>query len=290
MPRCTAPNMPAATGWNWPAVEPRPRRKSLDFADAKIALPSPLPATDSRMPSRWRRFYVRQILLLAVSGLALGLLFHFTTLDLRLAEPWYDPAAQLWPQRRAWWSSVLVHKGTRSLMALVAIAVWVVWWRFRHRVDARRWLWLALSSVLVPLLIASGKRFTAMHCPWDVDRFGGYAPYFDVFSAAPAGIAAGHCFPAAFVTSVSWLMALGLFWYPRRPRLGWALAIASFALTLALGWVQQIRGAHFLSHTLWSIWASWAVIVALHSWLKVWRLDDEAAPVPSSAADATAAG
>jgi membrane-associated PAP2 superfamily phosphatase len=26
---------------------------------------------------------------------------------------------------------------------------------------------------------------------------------------------------------------------------------------LGLGWVQQMRGAHFMSHTLWSGWVCW---------------------------------
>lgn len=32
---------------------------------------------------------------------------------------------------------------------------------------------------------------------------------------------------------------------------------------LALGWMQQLRGAHFLSHTLWSAWIACAIVLAL---------------------------
>jgi membrane-associated PAP2 superfamily phosphatase len=30
---------------------------------------------------------------------------------------------------------------------------------------------------------------------------------------------------------------------------------------LGLGWVQQLRGAHFLSHTLWSAWIAAAIVL-----------------------------
>jgi len=38
-----------------------------------------------------------------------------------------------------------------------------------------------------------------------------------------------------------------------------------------MGWVQQMRGAHFLSHTLWSLWVSWAVVLLVHAACGAWR-------------------
>lgn len=158
------------------------------------------------------------------------------------------------------------------MLLIVALACWYVWWRRRHQPAGRRYLLLAASSALIPILIASAKRFSPLHCAWDVDRYGGYAPYADVLTRIPDNIAAGHCFPAAFLTSASWLMALALFFYPRRRRLALLTGLTAFCLALALGWVQQMRGAHFFSHTLWSLWLSWAVIIVLHYALRLWRV------------------
>jgi len=36
-------------------------------------------------------------------------------------------------------------------------------------------------------------------------------------------------------------------------------------LGAALGWIQQMRGAHFLTHTLWSMWIAGSFIVTLLS-------------------------
>lgn len=43
------------------------------------------------MSTFWRHFYLRHIALLLVTGLGLMALFHYSTLDLYLADPWYDP-------------------------------------------------------------------------------------------------------------------------------------------------------------------------------------------------------
>jgi len=123
----------------------------------------------------------------------------------------------------------------------------------------------------VPVVIAVLRRLSPMHCPWEVADFGGYAPYFDLFTAAPAGLRAGHCFPAAFVASGSWLLAFALLWYPERKTRSVVVGGAALLLAFAMGWVQQMRGAHFLSHTLWSLWVSWAVVLLVHAACGAWR-------------------
>ncbi|HEX2529920.1 MAG TPA: phosphatase PAP2 family protein [Burkholderiaceae bacterium] len=119
------------------------------------------------------------------------------------------------------------------------------------------------SSVLAPLLTSVVKSNSIHACPWNLQRYGGSAPYLRLFETLPAQAAAGHCFPAGHASGALWLAAFAVFWLPDRPR----LAAAAFAVGLmpgiALGWVQQMRGAHFLTHTLWSIWLSSLVIAIL---------------------------
>jgi membrane-associated PAP2 superfamily phosphatase len=43
--------------------------------------------------------------------------------------------------------------------------------------------------------------------------------------------------------------------------------IAALAAGLLLGLVQQLRGAHYLSHTLWTAWICWAVGFAIDAFL-----------------------
>lgn len=224
------------------------------------------------MPDFWRRFYARQGVLLLLSALALALLFHFTRLDLTLADPWYRAADHLWPQRDAWWSKVLIHRWLRHLVMLAAlVCIWLAW-RRRHAPDARRWRLLGAAAFAVPIGVTLLKKHGAMHCPWDVDRYGGAFAYFDLFSAVPAAITSpGRCFPAGFVSIAGWLLAFALLRYPEDRRFSRTAGLAALATALCFGVVQEMRGAHFLSHVLWTIWFSWAVVVTLHAALGVWR-------------------
>ena len=228
-----------------------------------------------------RSFYTRQAIALLLAAIALGVLFHATRLDLQLARPYYDPVNHAFPWRFAWVSKYLVHRYLKYALLACGVGVWAVallratraragasGFFARHR---RRWWCIAWSFVAVPVVIGILRRLSPMHCPWEVADFGGYAPYFDLFAAAPAGIRAGHCFPAAFVGTGSWLIAFALLWFPQRKGRSVAIGIAAIALALGMGWVQQMRGAHFLSHTLWSIWVSWAVIVMVHAATGAWR-------------------
>ncbi|HZW13228.1 MAG TPA: phosphatase PAP2 family protein, partial [Noviherbaspirillum sp.] len=101
------------------------------------------------------------------------------------------------------------------------------------------------------------------HCPWSLSRYGGFAPYLRIFDNLPIGASAGHCFPAGHASSALWLPSIATFWLPEQPR----KARVAFAATLlpgfALGLAQQARGAHFLTHTLWSVWIAVLVVVVL---------------------------
>jgi len=214
----------------------------------------------------------------------LAVAFHATRLDLALAAPYYDPVNHAFPWRFAWVTKYLVHRYLKYALLLVGIAVWVaaLWTRWRPRdgffaSHRRRWWCVAWSFVAVPVVIAVLRRLSPMHCPWEIADFGGYAPYFDLFTAPPAGVRAGHCFPAAFVASGSWLLAFALLWFPERKARSVAIGAAALLLAFAMGWVQQMRGAHFLSHTLWSLWLSWAVVLLVHAATGAWREGRESA-------------
>ena len=225
------------------------------------------------------RFYRSQALLLALAAVALSIAFHVTRWDLQLATPYYDAVNQTFPWRYAWISKYFIHRYLKYSLLLGGVSVWVVaaWMSLRPRTNGffathrRRWWFVAWCFVVVPVVIAILRRLSPMHCPWEVTDFGGYAPYFDLWSAAPAGIRAGHCFPAAFVASGSWLLGFALLWYPEHKVRSASVGLLALALAFALGWVQQMRGAHFLSHTLWSLWVSWATVVLLHAATRVWR-------------------
>lgn len=119
---------------------------------------------------------------------------------------------------------------------------------------------LALASILVPTVIRAIKQYSVLHCPWSIDRYGGSAPFLRLLDRVPEGLQAGHCFPAGHATVGLWLAALCIFWLPHKPKTAIAVFLFGLGVGLILGWVQQMRGAHFLFHTLWAAWLASLVI------------------------------
>lgn len=206
----------------------------------------------------------------ALCALAIAWLGACTNVDLALAGAMYDHAAGAFPLRHAWLAETFSHVYMKNLLVLLAVCAmlaaafprphWPRDLRLRLRV-------VALSSLLVPLVTTLLKQASSAHCPWDLHRFGGSHAYVRLFDAALSGAPAGHCMPAGHASGALWLVSLAVLWLPRRPRRAAAVAGAALGFGFALGWMQQLRGAHFLTHTLWSMWIACAIVWLLHAWM-----------------------
>ena len=210
---------------------------------------------------------------LAGCALAIAWLGTFTNVDMLLAHRLFDPSGAF-PMRHAWIAETFGHVYMKNLLTVLAVGVIALgaydWWRPRAswtRQFRLQWRVLALSAILVPLVISLLKKVSYSHCPWDLSEFGGAEAYVRLFEAALPGVGAGHCMPAGHASSALWLIALTVFWLPRRPLVAALVFCATLSLSLALGWMQQLRGAHFLTHTLWSVWIACAIVGLVYSWV-----------------------
>lgn len=237
--------------------------------------------------------------LLSISALVILWLGEFTNVDLQLADATYDFSKHVFPLQHAWFAERLNHEILKQVMTVAAVVVVVLalydkWrpfasWGWERRMGVRV---VAMSAALVPLVISLLKRASSSHCPWDVQRYGGDAPYIRLLELMPDGIAAGHCLPGGHASSVLWLISLSAFWWPRHPRKALAVAIVMLAFSFGVGWIQQLRGAHFLTHTLWSSWIACAlvfVIYQLNTKVLAKLPDVSYSSVPRNATAATAA-
>lgn len=238
----------------------------MNACDNELALDPGAVRSASRFDAHpaWLR---RHLALLAISAVALLLLFETTRLDLLLAAPLFDPVSGEFPLRRHWLLNTVMHDQVKRIVTLCALAMLGV-----CALGMRgRLAWLpprgarlaALGMLLIPAVISTLKHLTNRHCPWDVIEFGGFAPYVGLLELPSATIAPGACFPAGHASVgflwLIWAVALRATCV-RAARLAGALA-ATFGLVLGAG--QMLRGAHFLSHTLWSLWLAWAICIAL---------------------------
>jgi membrane-associated PAP2 superfamily phosphatase len=179
--------------------------------------------------------------------------------------------------RDNWWLTEVLHTGVRQLTGVVFLAlVAMMGWPVGRVRTLPRWqrLEILLGITLCLLVISSMKHFSLTSCPWELREFGGMASYVSHWSWSVGDGGAGHCFPAGHASSALAFIALALPWLfsdqARLRRRGqWMLLLVLFS-GLVLGWAQTLRGAHYPSHTLWTIWICWTIALVNHlvfSWL-----------------------
>lgn len=178
--------------------------------------------------------------------------------DLALAHAF--GTATGFPLRDHWFFVHILHDGARRLGWVLALLLALnVWWPrgVLRRIDASARMQMALSALLALAVISIAKNLSATSCPWDLSEFGGVARYASHWAWGVLDGGGGRCFPAGHA-SAGFAFAGGYFALRRQqPRAArWWLA-GSLLAGLVLGGAQQVRGAHFMSHTLWTGWLCW---------------------------------
>ncbi|WP_082536844.1 MULTISPECIES: phosphatase PAP2 family protein [unclassified Roseateles] len=179
-------------------------------------------------------------------------------LDLVVAHQLGD--ARGFAMRDAFWARTLLHDALRWLEAAAWLLLGADAMRRQRpafgpsRGQRRRAL---LGGVLTLLLVPALKSISSSSCPWSLVPFGGSAPWVSHWNWLLADGGPGHCFPSGHSAGVfafcSWLWL----WRPWRHDLGvrWPVACATlFGFGLLASFTQWARGAHFVSHSLWSAW------------------------------------
>lgn len=196
------------------------------------------------------------------------LLWDGSGLDLVLAHLAGSPQGFAW--RDAWLFTTVLHDGARHatwvLVAVLCVAVVRPFGAF-ERLPLRRRLQVPAVALLATATVALLKSGNATSCPWDMAEFGGAAhPVWHWQGWAVGDGGAGHCFPAGHATAgFAWLG--GWFaWREVSASIATRWLWGALATGLMLGLVQQWRGAHFASHTLWSGWICWMLASFSDRW------------------------
>ena len=172
--------------------------------------------------------------------------------------------------RDHWILALVLHEGGRALsgLLLALLAVCVLWPRdVVLGLSRRRRLWLLLAVASAMLLVSALKRLSATSCPWDLQGLGGTFAWVPHLRWGEVDGGPGHCFPAGHASAgFAWIA--GYFAWPRAHPMARRWLLTAVAAGLLLGVAQQLRGAHFMSHTLWTAWICWAWtgLLALGHW------------------------
>ncbi|MGL4711563.1 MAG: phosphatase PAP2 family protein [Shewanella sp.] len=199
--------------------------------------------------------------LLVFAVIVLGL--EWTHADMNVATLLFhwEGVVTSWPLKRHWLTEDLLHVGGRNFVILLAVSVLVgIGLSFRHdRVKPYRkgLIYLFCSVLTTVLLVRLGKNLTHMTCPWDVIEFGGSMLHSSLFAHFPKGAEFGQCFPGGHASGGFAWVALYYVFREYRPHLAKFGLIFGVSLGLVFGMAQELRGAHFLSHDLWSLAIAW---------------------------------
>ncbi|GGH52109.1 phosphoesterase [Comamonas phosphati] len=200
----------------------------------------------------------RQILgwtLLALAGL---IAWDMSGWDLPMAR-WFGDS-QGFALRSDWFMVHVAHEGARMLAWLVALGLALsIWWPVGalRQVAYERRVQLVASALLSLLVIGLLKRLSTTSCPWDLAEFGGVGHYVSHWTRGLSDGGGGHCFPAGHASSGFAFLSLYFTLHHTRPQTARLCLAGVLAAGFALGLAQQMRGAHFMSHTLWTAWLCW---------------------------------
>jgi len=181
--------------------------------------------------------------------------------DFRFADLLYQREGGHWALQHAWFTNQLIHGAGKWLSQLGVLCVLIATVRaWRAPAHPHRWAWLALlASIAVSTgLVSLLKHLTGMDCPWDLARYGGQQMFYGLLESRH-GVPASGCFPAGHASAGYTWLALYFFALAVAPHWRWPAFALALAAGLVFGLSQQLRGAHFLSHDLWTLAVCWSV-------------------------------
>lgn len=207
-----------------------------------------------------KKFWILHFWLpLVVAGVCLYTLEH-SSLDLWLADKWYVLEGHQWAWKRSWVSYHLIHHYGKLVIVSFGVLLLLLIVLSYFRKALRLWripmIYLLTTMAAVPGAIVVLKNLNTAACPWDLSRYGGSLPYLHPLDNQFGLVDTGHCFPAGHASGGFILLAIyfaGLM-FVKRP--AWLL-LPGFVVGTVFALGQQSRGAHFLSHDIWTLSICW---------------------------------
>jgi membrane-associated PAP2 superfamily phosphatase len=220
----------------------------------------------------------------AILFVPLAAVFATTSLDVSIAgTAFYDSVHHRWIGADSWWINGLIHAGGQWLLRVLIVAALMLWvWTLQRpsRKPLRRpTAYFVVASVLSVSVTGLLKSVTNVHCPWALSVFGASQPYLHLFDPRPASMGPGHCFPAAHAGCGYALLAFYFIFLERRRAIAHAALALGICTGLLFGIAQQARGAHFLSHDLWSAFLVWLICLTTYAFVfraALWSIPQEA--------------
>lgn len=223
----------------------------------------------------------------ALVWLFLVLVYPYAELDTLLINQFFDTKTLAFPLQSDWFLENIMHQGLKLLMvaiSLMMLALWLMGLKIFTNATIylteilglsklkvaclqtyhRQFLWVFLAMLITTSTISILKHLSEHACPWDLLLYGGKQPLIPLFGSLPVGAVAGHCFPGGHASGGFALMAFYFGFRDTASKVAKIGLWAGILFGLAMGWGQMMRGAHFMSHNLWTAWIIWMLLLLLY--------------------------
>ena len=227
----------------------------------------------------------KRLAVITVGAAILFLVWDASGLDLPMAQRFGGPAG--FPLQDNWFLTNILHDGARRLAWCVALLLCLgVWFPVAglKRLAFNNRLQFALTTLLAVTVVSSLKVISTTSCPYALSDFGGVAHYTSHWAHLfQYDGGSGGCFPAGHASS-GFAFLGGYFAFRGSDK---ALAkkwlAGAIMVGLILGLAQQLRGAHFMSHTLWTAWICWCTAWGVNSLMSCFSFTDVTADLGETA-------
>ncbi len=197
------------------------------------------------------------------------LAWDFSELDMGIMQMFADSSG--FKLRDNWWLETILHTRAKQLAIVIyVVLVVMVWWPTKVLRQLSHWqrLEIVVGITLSLITISTLKSFSSTSCPWELLAFGGKASHVSHWLLSTADGGSGRCFPGGHVSSALAFLALALPWLASdsaaHRQTGLRILLIVLGAGFLLGLTQTLRGAHFPSHTFWTGFICWSVVLANH--------------------------
>ena len=183
------------------------------------------------------------------------IIIYTTQLDFIIADFIY--AKTFWKFQQAFWTETILHKSIKVAVIIIYLSLFIKLLKLVKNNSNKFHIYdlfvLLLTIIISVSLVSISKRIFDSDCPWHLIRYGGDKQFFSIFNYPDSLKPSHHCFPASHASvGFSWIALYFFFLVKNHPYKNHYL-VATLVLGFSLGIAQQIRGAHFFSHDIWSL-------------------------------------
>ncbi|WP_112991693.1 phosphatase PAP2 family protein [Herminiimonas fonticola] len=215
----------------------------------------------------YRDFFILNVIALSISGVIFIWLARDGALDFWITGHFFDVKNHIFPFENSSLLENIGHTFLKDLTAfflIIGIVLSILgFWNSSLRSLRRPLISFCVMAGASALFISFLKATSIHACPWDIEMYGGHLPWLPLFTQLTTHIVPGHCWPGGHASGGFALVA-GYFSF-KEDRPAWArmFLITGLVFGFVMGFVQIVRGAHFLSHNLWTLWLVWALCFVL---------------------------